>query len=1107
MVGTFPAMPVSNELRLFLSSTFIDFHGERDFLSKKVFPSLRRLCRERGVEFTEIDLRWGLTDEDAEQGRILGTCFEEIDQCRPFFIGLLGERYGWVPPVAEFEKNPELRTEYPWLEAALHAGQSATEMEFRHGFLNPGSGDTKPLIYFRSAADATQEDPRITSLKAEVSDRLGAVPEFHSPSDLATLIERDLTALIELHWPASEKKSWIEEERAGHAAFAQSRRKGYVPNLSLIDTLNAHLERSQSVLILTGESGSGKSSLLSYWAETLRNRSGVSEPFIIEHFVGVTAASTDPDTLMRRIVSEIRERIHSGEPIPQSAAELAQSFPSWLGRISEEPLLIIVDAINQFNTEGRFLSWLPDHVSANLKWVISSTESEALQRLRSRGLAIVQTWPEVPVNPITLHERQRVLRTFLAGFQKKLHPTQEEKIVHDEKSSNPLFLRTLLEELRLQGKHEELDHLIEHYLSSSDIPDLFKRILERLEYDYGSENVRTLLTRIWAAPYGLSESELLGSSELDRASLSHLLHALDYHLIRLKGRLSFFHDHLRAGVEGRYLDTPPDKQQAWLELASYFEQTDASAIKALSLPWLLRRAEHWQQLERSLLDVALMPYLTEGSRSYDLLGYWLELEKRMATTHDHTGPKQETDSHPLWNIDVVGEYESALSASTSAIDPMQEREIRYALALFFHNAKWLQGAISNATKALALASEDPNAASRTLDLYVELGTAYLDDGNSKDAALCLETAMELLGNGDSSVDHREITVRNEYARLLMDQGKYPEAETVVRATLQKATERFGPRDPNAQHAMRLLADILGLQAKYKEAEALHRAALMSIESSLGPESMEAGYYLNQLANFHRRFGGNYQESQQLFERAIKIIENRLGEKHPDLAILLANFASLHSQNGHWEKADPLFLRSLAISEVAHGPEHPETATSLNNYAGLLYRQQKYDEAEKPYRRALAIRCKALGEDHPVTASSFNNLGNLLRRQGDYREAERCYAQALKIRMATIGPLHEDTGRTLESFGSLMRIKGELSLAEDYLIRSYDARKASLDPQHYDRAYVAIELAEVLLERSKASNAQEIMNDLLNGVKSKEVLPDDLRSRFDVIARKLETFSP
>ncbi len=618
-------MSASNELRLFLSSTFIDFQGERDFLAKKVFPALRRMCRDRGVEFTEIDLRWGLTDEDAEKGRIIGTCLEEIDSCRPFFIGLLGERYGWVPSVDELTKNPELRNDYPWIEAAMQSGQSATELEFRYGFLIEGLDETTPLVYFRSSTDPSEEDPRITRLKSEVSGKLGDVPIFHSPAELGALIERDLQRLVEHYWPLSEKESWLQEERVGHAAFAQSRRKGYIANPTIIDSLNAHLDRDDAVVVVTGASGAGKSSLLSYWAESLRERD--QNLFIVEHYIGVTAASTDPDTLMRRIVEEIKDRTHSEDPVPQSASELQQAFPSWLGRMSGERMLILIDAINQLNTEGHFMAWLPEHVQSNIRWVISATNSTALDRLRDRARILGHSLPEVPVKPITIPERRRVLRTFLASYQKKLDRKQEEQIIKDSKTASPLFLRTLLEELRLQGKHESLNRFIEHYLSSSNIPDLFSRILERIEHDYGAMEVRTLLQHIWAAPHGLSESEIIESSDLDRASLSLLLHAFDYHLIRVKGRLSFFHDHLRQAVEGRYLDQPAKKRDAWVQVASYFKTAEASSIKAQSLPWLWNRAEDWPMLKESLLDISLVPYYTEGSRSYDLLGYWNILER------------------------------------------------------------------------------------------------------------------------------------------------------------------------------------------------------------------------------------------------------------------------------------------------------------------------------------------------------------------------------------------------------------------------------------------------------------------------------------------------
>ena len=98
-----PDLP--NLIRLFVSSTFRDMHAERDYLNRFVFPELRSRCSRHGVEFVGVDLRWGVTAEEAEQRGALKICLEEIDRCRPYFLGLLGERYGWVPPVEEIPQE------------------------------------------------------------------------------------------------------------------------------------------------------------------------------------------------------------------------------------------------------------------------------------------------------------------------------------------------------------------------------------------------------------------------------------------------------------------------------------------------------------------------------------------------------------------------------------------------------------------------------------------------------------------------------------------------------------------------------------------------------------------------------------------------------------------------------------------------------------------------------------------------------------------------------------------------------------------------------------------------------------------------------------------
>src|SRR3954468_12792115 len=83
--------------RVFISSTFRDMQAERDHLVKVVFPELRERLLPHRVYFDDIDLRWGVTREQAENDQVLNLCLQQIDACRPYFIGILGEHYGWVP--------------------------------------------------------------------------------------------------------------------------------------------------------------------------------------------------------------------------------------------------------------------------------------------------------------------------------------------------------------------------------------------------------------------------------------------------------------------------------------------------------------------------------------------------------------------------------------------------------------------------------------------------------------------------------------------------------------------------------------------------------------------------------------------------------------------------------------------------------------------------------------------------------------------------------------------------------------------------------------------------------------------------------------------------
>lgn len=120
---------------IFISSTFNDMHAERDYLIKEVFPELTEWCEKRKIRLKDVDLRWGVTEEDSENQATVGKCLRHIDKSRPFFLCFLGQRRGWVPDFAN-EINDETKETYPQIKE-IEGDVSVTEMEIEHALLSP----------------------------------------------------------------------------------------------------------------------------------------------------------------------------------------------------------------------------------------------------------------------------------------------------------------------------------------------------------------------------------------------------------------------------------------------------------------------------------------------------------------------------------------------------------------------------------------------------------------------------------------------------------------------------------------------------------------------------------------------------------------------------------------------------------------------------------------------------------------------------------------------------------------------------------------------------------------------------------------------------------
>ena len=1059
-------------IRVFISSTFGDMRAERDELVKRVFPQLRKRCEERGVTWGEVDLRWGITDEQKAEGKVLPICLAEILRCRPYFIGLLGERYGWVPD----EIPRELIEREPWL--AEHLRRSVTELEILHGVLrNPEMAD-QAFFYFRDPsyvdslpsqqqsefreAPTAQETARygpeeaerrarerrakLRNLKARIRESGLPVREgYADPRELGDLVLQDMTEVIDRLFPGDEEVDPLDRDAADHEAFAQSRARVYIGRQGNFDRLEAHAAGDGPPLVVLGESGSGKSALLTNWA--LRYRRQHPDEAVLMHFIGATPYSADWAAMLRRILGELKRRFELDEALPETPDDLKAALDAWLARVA--PLgrvVLILDGLDQLEDRDSApdLGWLPSVVPPNVRLLVSTLPGRPLAALQRRE------WPTLEVATLTLDEREQLILETLAQHSKALGPASVRRIAEADASANPLYLTALLDELRLFGRHEQLDEQIDTYLSAKTAPALFEEILARWEADYERDRpglVTEAMCLIWAARRGLTEAELrdlLGEEgePLAQALWAPVFLAAERALARRSGRLTFFHVYLRQAVEKRYLANPEHQRVMHLRLAKYFAERDVDERRVEELPWQLQQAEAWESLKDCLTEILMFMHLSSDSKC-ELLGYWLAIGDR---------------------YDMASAYGQGMKT--------WEAQLRDASSL---------------VKALGY-----------------LGSFFRLAGRFAEAQRYFLRAVEVAEDTLDPEDPVLASSLNNLGGLLQEQGAYDEAEKVLRRAVGLHEAALGPEHLELAPSLNNLALLLTLKGGYAAAESVYQRALAIAERALGPEHPRIAQYVHNLASlYHER--GDYETAEPLYRRALALREKALGPEHPDVSQTLNGLAVLLKDRGDYEAAESLYRQALAISEKALGAGHPAVALVLSNLAALLYAKGQYAMSQAIHRQALAVREQALGPDHLDVAESLNNLAVVLETQGEYAEAESLHRRALTIEENALGPEHRRVARSLNNLAGALIHQGKYEAAEKLLRRALAIHERALGPEHRDTAASLINLASVLAEKGEYDAAEPLYRRAV-AITEESLGPHhpDVANSLDALATLLQT---
>jgi tetratricopeptide (TPR) repeat protein len=784
-------------------------HDERNHLVTRVFPSLRRYSEERDVSLFELDLRWGIGEEESKQGKVVDICLKEIQKTTPFFIGLLGERYGWVPTPEEqalIGENTDVLEDYPWIREELKGGTSITEIEIQEGVLR-AKEKINAYFYFRSPnmktppefieQSGSREEKKLRALKTVLrNQKEHSIKDYESIEHLGNLVEQDFRALVDTLFPQGAL-SPLEKERLEQRAYLKNRTSVYIPVPGLFEKLDDFVEGDGRFLVIGGGPGMGKSALLANWITGRTSRCGPntgenSAEKIIYHGIGVSGSGGDYRRITGRLINEVWDiyglgpPVDSGEPLLGSAGRndnpdtLKGALQTLLFEVADRGRLVIVlDGMDKLfdidNAKG--LAWFPAFPQ-NVKVIFSARQNDAVMDSFKR-----REYPVITVEPLSVENRKCLAADYLKTFGKGLLPAQIERIASDAESENPLVLRALLDELRVFGVHEELDAEINRYLAAPSIERFFDLALERLEKVFagggrgGVNFAADTIALLGVSRAGLSEAEILEITGAAPLHWSQLYSALSGHVQIQNGLVSFAHDFIRDAVRQRYLSQAGAERDFRTRIVSCMETSGAVSQnrKYDEAPYQLFALKNWDRLYTFLMDLDVFKYIVIKDK-YELGTYWRALRKADAEKYSlgkylelSGGKRGEEELALIYTVigatvsETLGDYPRALEYSLKALAIREEAlgTNHPDTAASYNNIGSVYSkmgdypqALEYAFKALAIWEEVLGTNHPTTALsYNNIGLLYSDMGDTPQALEYYRKALDIylaLGNENSA---------------------------------------------------------------------------------------------------------------------------------------------------------------------------------------------------------------------------------------------------------------------------------------------------------------------------------------------------------------------
>ncbi|BBM83013.1 DUF4062 domain-containing protein [Candidatus Uabimicrobium amorphum] len=573
-------------LKVFLSSTFKDLELTRDRLAN-IFETIERTILKRSLTIRPYDLRW--RDRHSDEP-IVEWCIRMVRQC-DYFIGILGNRYGWRPPYRADGKENTINI-------------SMTEMEIKEALATiPRENRFFCFTSFQDIEDENEEDIKaMEKLKEFLRSKKETIFECDSLEQLMQCIEQKFTETVDAQFPpdvivTAEQLSRLE----ALDEFIEEKLKGFVGRQKDIEDLCnfAVGEERANYLVVNAVAGTGKSALMGKFMRHIDEQKNMVR---IAHFLSIDGGARE----VKEILLSLVDQLHSNQIITEEPESEIKSLRNQLQEALEnydKQLLLIIDGIDEVEEDGRSLFWLPRNLPQNIRVVVTTRPVDTLE--------VLNTYPFVQTKHLeVLHERDiaQIIDNYMKEHQLQYNE-QDREILQKNCAGNPLYLKVGLDELRASGT--SVAQL------AMTVDALFHQILNRLEEKYQQKFDKTgvgvsakeffekYLGFIAAGRTGVLEKELQDILKIGDDLLLPISKSLSNFIITRSGFLNFFHPEFERTIKARI-----GKQKMrgmHEELATYFSHKGLDYVRSLDeLPYQLQWSEQYSELLKLLTSIVFL---------------------------------------------------------------------------------------------------------------------------------------------------------------------------------------------------------------------------------------------------------------------------------------------------------------------------------------------------------------------------------------------------------------------------------------------------------------------------------------------------------------------